>query len=309
MSQPRYPLLIHELLAPVLSGLEISAEAKRFFHGRGQRFPDLGYLNVDLYPPYIHVVSYKELIASEVDCLKNFFQSPYFSDFHGGVIQVRSGAKVSHYPFGDAIEKTWWVRERDLEFLVDLGNKQNTGLFLDNAPLRSWLQDNARGKRILNLFAYTATLSVAALRGGASHVVNVDMSKSALATGWENHRRNGFTKEQVSFLGYEILRSWGKLRKLGPYDLVIIDPPSFQKGSFDVQKDYAKVLRKLPSALAPQADVIACLNSPYLGHEFLQQLFDEQLPELSFKACLLSADYVWETDVDAGLKIHWYQTQ
>lgn len=307
MSQNSYPPLDSQLLSRVFSPLEIPNEAARLFHGRGHLYPDLGFLVVDLYPPFIHVVCHKDLATDEINCLQCFFQSRQFSAFKGGVVQIRCGVNVTHHPFGEFVCEPYWVREKDLEFRIELGGKQNSGLFLDNAPLREWLVENAQGMRVLNLFAYTSALSVAALKGGAEHVVNVDMSKAALATGWENHRKNGFTKQQVSFLGYEILRSWGKLRKQGPYDLIIVDPPSFQKGSFNVQKDYAKVLRKLPSAMSPQASIMACLNSPHLGHDFLSQLVSENLPELEFKACMLSADFVWETDINAGLKIHWYQ--
>ena len=126
---------------------------------------------------------------------------------------------------------------------------------------------------MLNLFAYTCAFSVVAAEAGAEKVVNVDMAKGALNTGRLNHQLNNIDSRSISCLSHDIFKSWGKIRKYGPYDIVIIDPPNFQAGSFNVRKDYQKIVRKLPGLLAPQAQVIACLNSPDLGFDFLRELF------------------------------------
>ncbi|WP_258317723.1 class I SAM-dependent methyltransferase, partial [Escherichia coli] len=62
----------------------------------------------------------------------------------------------------------------------------------------------------------------------AQEVINIDMASGALALGRENHQRNGLTGAR--FLAHDIFHSWGKLKRLGPYGLVIADPPSYQKG-------------------------------------------------------------------------------
>ncbi|MFN3496069.1 MAG: class I SAM-dependent methyltransferase, partial [Hydrogenophaga sp.] len=134
------------------------------------------------------------------------------------------------------------VNEGGARIGVQLLKGQNHGLFLDMAEGRRWLRENARGARVLNLFAYTCGFSVAAIEGGAEHVVNLDMSRAALSRGRDNHRLNGHDLSQVSFLGHDLFKSWGKVINNGPYDLVIIDPPSFQKGSFLLTKDYQRVL-------------------------------------------------------------------
>ena len=104
--------------------------------------------------------------------------------------------------------------------------------------------------KVLNLFAYTCAFSVVALQAGARQVVNLDMSHGALAIGQHNHQLNGITAG-ASFLGHDLFTSWGKVNRGGPYDLVISDPPSFQKGSFVATKDYARLMRRLPELLAP----------------------------------------------------------
>ncbi|MEG0637343.1 MAG: class I SAM-dependent methyltransferase, partial [Pseudomonas sp.] len=113
------------------------------------------------------------------------------------------------------------IDEDGLRYQLDLGVKQNTGLFLDMRYGRRWVREQAPGKRVLNLFAYTCGFSVAAIAGGAQQVVNLDMARSALSRGRDNHRLNGHDLGRVGFLGHELFKSWGKVRKSGPYDLVI----------------------------------------------------------------------------------------
>ena len=81
-----------------------------------------------------------------------------------------------------------------------------------------------------------AAFSVAAMAGGATQVVNLDMARAALSRGRDNHRLNQHDLSQVVFLGHDLFKSWGKVAKYGPYDLIIIDPPSFQRGSFDPEQ-------------------------------------------------------------------------
>ena len=98
--------------------------------------------------------------------------------------------------------------------------------------------------------------------------------------------------DRVSYLSLELLRSWGRVRRHGPYDLIIIDPPSFQKGSFVAERDYRKVLRRLPELTGAQARVLACHNDPAHSGEFLRQLMAEEAPAFQFERRLpLAADF------------------
>jgi len=172
--------------------------------------------------------------------------------------------------------------EEGIKIQLNLKANQNTGYFPDALPARQWLKTVCEGKRVLNLFSYTCAFSLSAIQAGASHVVNIDMAKSALATGQKNHALNDLDISKASFLPHDIFRSTRKLENLGPYDIVIIDPPSRQKGSFEADKDYERLLRKLKPMLADQCLVLACLNAPYLPDTFLHDAFANALPELSF---------------------------
>lgn len=92
---------------------------------------------------------------------------------------------------------------------------------------RKWVLENSKNKRVLNLFAYTCGFSVSAIAGNAQSVVNLDMAKAALSKGRVNHQLNEHDLRKVRFLGYDLFKSWGKVKKFGPYDLIIIDPPEF----------------------------------------------------------------------------------
>lgn len=97
-------------------------------------------------------------------------------------------------------------------------------------------------------------------------------------------------------------KSWGKIKKSGPYDLIIIDPPSFQKGSFALTKDYAKILRRLPDLLSDNGQVLACVNSPAVDCNFLIDGMAEAAPELQFVERLANPEEFADIDEQAALK-------
>ncbi|MEN0105720.1 MAG: class I SAM-dependent methyltransferase, partial [Pseudomonas sp.] len=167
---------------------------------------------------------------------------------------------------------------------------------------RRWVREHAGGKRVLNLFAYTCGFSVAAIAGGAQQVVNLDMAKGALNRGRDNHRLNQQNLSQVSFLGHELFKSWSAVKRHAPYDLIIIDPPTFQKGSFALTQDYAKILRRLPDLLTPGGLVLACVNDPHIGPDFLLAGMAEHAPALVFQERLANPPEFADVHEHGGLK-------
>jgi len=164
------------------------------------------------------------------------------------------------------------ARENGLRFALDFTTGRNPGIFLDAGPARRLVRERAAGRRVLNLFAYTCGFSVAALAGGAGSVVNVDMNRRVLAIGRRSHELNGLDRRRASFLAHNIFKSWGKLRRLGPFDLVVIDPPARQGMNFTAERHYPRLLRRLPGLITPGAEIVACLNAPGLGRDFLEAL-------------------------------------
>jgi 23S rRNA (cytosine1962-C5)-methyltransferase len=284
------------------------AETRRLFHGRGRRWPGLEQLTVDWMQGVVLVSLFKEPAVDDLDALKrmltNLTQTPAWqaSQAHTLLLQHRYLPDSHTETLLGEMPDEWTLTEGGLRYGVDFGKKQNTGLFLDMRHGRDWVRANASGKRVLNLFAYTCGFSVAAIEGGAASVVNLDMSRAALSRGRDNHRLNGQDLSRVSFLGHELFKSWGKVKSTGPYDLVIIDPPSFQKGSFLLTKDYQRVLRKLPELLTPNGTVLACMNDPALGADFLIEGVTREAPGLRFEQRLDNPPEFADIDPDGGLK-------
>lgn len=120
------------------------------------------------------------------------------------------------------------VRENGLTFLVNLEQGLNTGLFLDQRRNRRDLMTRSKGKRVLNLFAYTGAFSVAAAAVGASQVTSVDASSSY--TGWAkaNFEANRLNPKRHEFIVGDCLQVLADLaRQKKVYDIILMDPPSF----------------------------------------------------------------------------------
>jgi len=128
------------------------------------------------------------------------------------------------------------------------------------------------------------------------------MAAGALNTGKQNHQLNGLAKG-ASFLPHDVFSSWGKITRSGPYDLIILDPPTYQKGSFVAEKDYARLMRRLPDLLAPGGHVLVCLNSPKLGEGFLTELMTAEAPGLQFVARLANPAVFKDVSSDRALKV------
>ncbi|HSC85414.1 MAG TPA: class I SAM-dependent methyltransferase [Pseudomonas sp.] len=303
------PEAIATLQQQLLAALPaVPDEARRLFHGRGRRWPGLEHITIDWLQGVLLVALFREPEADQLQALRqmlgNLAGSPEWQQAkaHSILLQHRyrpdSGAE---WLLGEASD-TCLIREDGLCFKLDLGRTQNSGLFLDMRYGRNWVHAHSQGKRVLNLFAYTCAFSVAALAGGAEHVVNLDMAKAALSRGRDNHRLNQQDLTRVTFLGHELFKSWSKVKKYGPYDLIIIDPPSFQKGSFALTKDYQKILRRLPELLTAQGSVLACVNDPAIGPDFLIAGMASEAPGLRFAQRLENPPEFADIHADSALK-------
>ncbi|PWI34049.1 methyltransferase [Vibrio albus] len=288
---------------------QVPDEIRRLFHGRGRQWPGLEQLTCDWLQGQLVVSLFKPVSDKFLLALKSglsaFGTSKVWKDKNGKAIllqhRYQDGAPAE--VLVGELDTFPVVTESGLKFQLDLGRNQNSGLFLDMRYGRDWIRARADGKRVLNLFAYTCGFSVAAIAGGAEKVVNVDMAKASLSKGRDNHRLNGHDTGKVSFFAHDIFKSWGKIKKAGPYDFVIIDPPSFQKGSFALTKDYKKILRRLPELLSEGGEVLACVNSPSVSPQFLVDSMREEAPDIHFQYRLQNPPEFSDKDEEASLKV------
>jgi 23S rRNA (guanine2445-N2)-methyltransferase / 23S rRNA (guanine2069-N7)-methyltransferase len=134
--------------------------------------------------------------------------------------------------------------------LVNLADYVDTGLFLDHRITRQMVRDQAAGKNVLNLFAYTGSFTVYAAAGGAKRTVSVDLSRAYLDWAWQNMRLNGFDGHEHSFIASDVDEFVRNHAAGEMYDLVVFDPPTFSNSKrterdWNVQTDAIPLLIQL----------------------------------------------------------------
>jgi len=117
---------------------------------------------------------------------------------------------------------------------------------------------------VLNLFAYTCAFGIAAVRGGARRVLNIDLSRSYLAWGQQNYELNELNVDARDFVNGDALDWLGRFaRRQQSFDLVIVDPPSFstsRRGTFSAERDYARLTTAAARVVAPGGILLAATN-------------------------------------------------
>ncbi len=281
-------------------------QARRLFHGRGHAYPGYEHLSIDWYPPLVLITLYQEVEPQWLEMLAEQLWER-LPECRSVYVQYRCRSRA---PFELVLGKEMLdlqVEVQGLKFQLQLGQAQNIGLFLDMENGWQWIREQAQGKQVLNLFAYTCAFSVAAIAGGAERVVNVDLSKASLSRGRENHRLNGHDTYRVMFQGVDIFKSFSRLKKHGPYDLLVCDPPLFQKGSIDLRRDYKKIIRRIPELMNPGALLMLCLNAPELDESFLLDCVAEHCPECDYLESILPPPVFVEAYSGKGLKVMIFQ--
>jgi len=149
------------------------------------------------------------------------------------------------------------IEEGGAKLLVNFEDYLDTGLFLDHRPIRLLIQQQAKGKRFLNLFAYTGTATVHAAVGGAKSTTTVDMSNTYIVWAKNNMALNKTTGEH-EFIQADCLE-WLDNEARQPdrrqYDLIFLDPPTFSNSKrmddvFDIQQDHVQLIKNTVALLA-----------------------------------------------------------
>ncbi|MCD6024860.1 MAG: hypothetical protein K0Q91_1776 [Fibrobacteria bacterium] len=156
------------------------------------------------------------------------------------------------------------IREGALRFRLEPQHPRNVGLFLDTRQLRRDLEARARGARVLNLFAYTGSLGLAALAGGAREVTQVDISSRYLDWGRLNLRLNSLPEDACRFTKMDSERylDWAAKKGL-TFDHIVLDPPVFSRFEGKVFRwadDYFRLAAKCLALLSPGGTLHAVTN-------------------------------------------------
>ena len=271
-------------------------DAYRLFHGSVEGRPGL---TVDRYGDLLLAQSFHQpLEADELAALEGYYATALAGlDL---VYNDRSGAnsRIRNELSGEALataERPRVVRELGVRYLIQARHAgQDPWLFLDLRAGRRRVMREAAGKSVLNLFAYTCGVGIAAARAGARQVLNVDFAESSLVVGRQNARLNElavrprFVKSdafaalrQLAGLG-QAERVRGKRMPAFPkleaqqFDLVFLDPPRYAKSPFgvvDLVNDYAALFKPALLCTVEGGMLICCNNVAAVARDvWLDQL-------------------------------------
>lgn len=159
------------------------------------------------------------------------------------------------------------VLEYGIKFKVNLVDYLDTGLFLDHRETRHLVANESKGKRLLNLFAYTCSFSIHAAASGAIFTKSVDMSNTYTAWGRDNFSLNGFSAKNNIVVRADCLVFLNEeIRNGVKYDLIVVDPPTISRSKkmsqlFDIQVDYIPLLKKSLQLLSNNGILFFSTNS------------------------------------------------
>ena len=243
-------------------------EAVRVFYGPGEGSGGLRSLAVDRFGSHYWITQWEEKkgVAPALSKELEVFLTGKGASSAVSLWRPEKGVPAEpEILFGVPPADKFQIVEDGVRFWVQLLGVRHPGLFLDHLPLRQWLRVRSRGWRVLNCFAYTGSLSIAACLGGASHVCTLDLSKPAVRWAEENWKLNSLSSEVGKFIAGDVFEWLPRLKRQGEkFDCVILDPPSFsrgEKGSFSTAKDLKKLHELVFGLLSPGGFVVSSINS------------------------------------------------
>lgn len=196
------------------------------------------------------------------------------------------------------------VKEHGLTFECNLSDYLDTGLFLDHRVTRARVRKEAQGKRFLNLFAYTGAFTVHALAGGAAETTTVDLSNTYCDWAERNLALNGFSTGPKHRVVRADVLQWLEETAKGPYDLIVLDPPSFSSSKkmgrrFEVQRDHRWLVQQARSLLSK--DGVLYFSTNFLGFQ-LDAKFRDAQPQDSLPGDFRRAVHsCWRLTAEGGL--------
>lgn len=260
---------------------------------------------IDLYGDWAHVQEYQAPESISEDKARARLQDVLVA--LPGVLGIPSSHVVlkqrlrqsgsSQYQRMDRKGEFLTIREGQVKLLVNLTDYLDTGVFLDHRPLRLRLAAEARNKRFLNLFCYTASATVHAAAGGARSTTSVDLSKTYLDWARRNLSLNGLS--DLHQLVHADVMQWLEEDR-GEYDLIFIDPPTFSNSKrlddvFDVQRDHVRLIEMAMDRLSSDGVI-------YFSNNFRRFRLDAGLQE-KYQVSDISAQTL-DKDFQRNTRIH-----
>ena len=271
--------LLEEAIASRLSLMDSQHEsAFRLFNGFTEGYPDL---TLDIYARTLVIHNYADDPVQNQTLIQEVtvYMQNALNWLHAGILKVRNGKtqeeKKGSLVFGDKPDRK--IKEHRLWYSINLTLNRDSSLYLDTRILRKWIMDHLKDKSVLNTFAYTGSFGVAALKGGASRVVQVDLNREFLNIAKESYTLNGIPIQKGDFISRDFFEQVGNMKRENKrFDCVIIDPPFYSttsKGKVDQVHDSARLINKVRPLINDGGILIAINNALYVsGQTYIQTL-------------------------------------
>lgn len=227
--------LAHERRQLLGYGPHTETTGYRVLFGEADGFPGLV---VDRYSDVvvlqISTAGIEALRTEIVACLRKLFDPSAIVERSDLVTRkIERMGESTGVIFGNFDETSRFL-EGGLTFESDVLNGQKTGFYLDQKDLRKFVRQVSQSRRVLNLFAYTGSLGIAALAGGATSVLNIDSSASALQKCGKHAAMNGFEQEKMQMVESDVFQ-WLSTQNNQLFDMVMMDPPAIIKARKDIK--------------------------------------------------------------------------
>ena len=281
MTFPNAKILLDQAIASHAELFDTRHEsAFRLFNGFYEGYPNL---TLDIFGRTIVAHDYSDNPPSNRDSLEEIakLMQQALPWLRAGILKTRNGItqqdKRGQLIFGTKPDRK--IKENGIWYAINLTMNRDTSFYLDTLLLRKWLAENTKGKSVLNTFAYTGSLGVAAMAGGAIRVVQTDRNRHFLNLAKDSYSLNGFPIHKNDFISQDFFPIIAKLKSTKQFfDCVIIDPPFFSttsKGKVDLVNNSARIINKVRPLINDGGYLIAINNALYIsGKEYIQTLED-----------------------------------
>jgi 23S rRNA (cytosine1962-C5)-methyltransferase len=253
-------------------------EALRLFNGFNEGCPELV---VDLYAKTIVIHNYAdrpEAGFSSVSAAQRFFVNR-FDWINAVVMKIRNStdpqSRRGRLVYGNDVDRK--IRENGIWYAIEPTINRDASFYLDTRNVRSWARQRLQNKSVLNTFAYTGSLGVAAAAGQASRVVHLELNRNFLNVAKTSYTLNGFRINKTDFLIGDFWPLINRLKSSGElFDCVFLDPPIYsatRKGIVDLAGGYTRLINKVRPLIAHYGYLIAINNALFVsGADYIKEI-------------------------------------
>lgn len=255
-----------------------ASDAFRLFNGFYEGFPDL---TADLYAETIVLANHAreyQVLSPVIEAAQRFYRAelPWLKAV---VVKTRSapGEQERRGVLAWGEQPSRKICENGVWYAVDLMLNLDASLYLDTRLLRAWAFERLKGKRVLNTFAYTGSLGVAAAAGGARQVVQTDLNRRFLNLAKESCALNGLPVRRADFLAGDFWTQVNSFKRSGElFDCVFVDPPFFSstaRGTVDLVSQSHRVINKVRPLIGHNGWLVAINNALFFsGAEYMAMI-------------------------------------